>query len=391
MLTALIVSACSSHLEPIVWKLTMTDDGAAFGPLRQAHPDAVRKAAKTYEQFLTELDARYFEEVDLGMVTVHAMHGALARLNAHGEVVRLDKPPPCKAEIGIGAILTRSYRNNIIISSLAPTSPVALAGIRAGDRVLTIDGQSTNLLTSSDAAELIICNGKPSVLLTIEQDGVVFTKNIPKRKNNFPTIIDVALPNYVRYVWVSSLSEYTYLSRTLAALEWVREKPRDKVILDLRSMNGGLVNAGKLLLSMFIPAGSTALWYGKTPIEVPDIRTPLGNQLVVLVNSRTASTGEMIAIALKDYGRAVIIGEQTAGFGTALGTADLPDNSTAYIPHTLYRGPAQTIIEGIGVTPDIVVKDTSPYGYYTPGMPDAILASALAHLAGVPLQYAKAP
>ena|GEM_PF-4253398 len=391
MLAALTLSACSSHQEPKTWNLTMTDDGAIFGPLRQAHPDAVRKAAKTYEQFLSELDARYFEEVDLGMVTVHAMHGALARLNAHGEVARLDEPPPCKAEIGIGVILTRSYRNNIVISSLAPTSPVALAGIRAGDRVLTIDGRSTNLLTSSDAAELIICNGKPSVLLTIEQDGVVFTKNIPKRKNDFPTIIDVALPNHIRYVWISSLSEYAYLSRALAALEWVREKPRDKVILDLRSMNGGLVNAGKLLLSMFIPAGSTALWYGETPIEIPDIRTPLGNQLVVLVNSRTASTGEMVALALKDYGRAVIIGEQTAGFGTALGTADLPDNSTAYIPHTIYRGPHQTVIEGIGVTPDIVVRDTSPYGYYVQGMPDAILASALGHLAGMPLQYAKAP
>jgi C-terminal processing protease CtpA/Prc len=96
-------------------------------------------------------------------------------------------------------------------------------------------------------------------------------------------------------------------------------------------------------------------------------------------------------MALQDHSRATIIGEHTAGFGTALGEIILPDQSTAYIPHVIYRGPKGAHIEGKGVTPDIAVHDTSPYGYYQPGMPDAIMTTALAYLRGEHLQYARAP
>ncbi len=391
VLVALTVSACSSHRESNVWKMTLTEDGAPFGSLRQARPDAVRKAAQTYEQFLTELDARYFKEVDFDRVTIHAMHGALARLNAHGEVARLDAPLPCKTELGIGATLTRNYQNDILISHLALTSPLAGEGVRAGARILAVDDASTNLLTSSETAGLIICNGDTNVMLTIEQDGVMRTVYIEKRVNQFAKMLHVVFPGNIHYVWISSLSEFGTASRAIAILEAARKTPDAGVILDLRSMNGGYVAASKILLSMFVPPGSVALWYNETPITVPDLRTPLANPMVVLINGRTASVGEVLALALQDHERATIIGWHTAGFGTALGEATLPDQSTAYIPHVIYRGPKKTSIEGVGVVPDIIVRDTSPYGYFKDGYPDAILATALAHLRDKYLQYAKAP
>jgi carboxyl-terminal processing protease len=265
---------------------------------------------------------------------------------------------------GIG-VWVDSADGKLTIISPMPGSPAEEAGLQAGDVIEAVDGQSLQNATPEDALDLVRGPEGTKVRLTIRRAGVAqpFDLEVERRRIPVQSVVYRALPGQIAYIQVTVFGDKT-TDELDAALKQARADGAKGIVLDLRNNGGGWVTSAQDMIGRFVPADSGPAMYEdlnpdgseRTPLEIlPGEVKEFDLPIAVLVNGGTASASEIVAGALRDYDRAIIVGEQTFGKGSVQRVFDFDDGSSARVTFAEWLTPDQHRIQGEGITPDYVV------------------------------------
>jgi carboxyl-terminal processing protease len=285
-----------------------------------------------------------------------------------------------------------------LLAVIAPLagSPAEQAGIQPGDVIESIDGRDTIGLTLGEAVRLLRGPAGSEVTLSIMRDrGAPFSLSIERNPLAAPVVQTRFLDNGLAYVNITSLADPA--PRLLE--QFLQQEQADQaqgLILDLRNNPGGYVDIAVEVAGLFIPDGpivseqsqaGTFTWSYADKGRQLIVDGPQGRKssagrsgtlaptvpMAVLVNRGTASAAEVLAAALQDRGRALLVGEQTFGKGSVTGDYGLTDGSGIHLTNGQWFSPNGQNVSGQGLTPDIQVSDTR-------GDPDPVLTQALTYL-----------
>lgn len=256
---------------------------------------------------------------------------------------------------GIGAYVTIKDEQLMIIAPIAD-SPADRAGIRAGDIILEVDGQSTTGMSLAEAVLLVQGPEGTRVDLLVLHEG----ETEPELISIIRAVIEVPSVEFemreeIAYIIISHFSERT-TGELLPVMEAIVQQGAEGIVLDLRSNPGGLLDTVVDVAGFFLEEGVVVDVVDNEGnhdvyrVEVGGITTDL--PLVVLVDEYSASASELLAGALQDYERATIAGARTFGKGSVNILRRLGDGSGLYITNARWFTPNGRLIEGEGIYPD---------------------------------------
>ncbi|MBI4498339.1 MAG: S41 family peptidase [Chloroflexi bacterium] len=263
---------------------------------------------------------------------------------------------------GIGAHVTQNGDEIIIVAPIAG-SPAEAAGLRPGDRILEVNGESTKGMNLADAVAKIKGPGGTRVRLVVLHDGesAPTTVEITRAQIKTGSVFTRMLPDNIAHIRITQFGQRTG-TELRDALREVKGQGARAIVLDLRNNPGGLLDTTVEAASQFLQDGVVAYqvdrngnresWKVRSGGEAPTL------PLAVLVNQGSASGSEVLAGAIQDRGRGAIIGTKTFGKGSVNHIRELSDGSALYVTIARWLTPKEQLIEGNGLTPDIVVPVT---------------------------------
>lgn len=259
---------------------------------------------------------------------------------------------------GIGVWLKTKNRRLEIVSVL-PSTPARAAGVKHGDVIKSIDGVKVNRLSTDQAVDRIKGPEGTSVNLELDRSGRPVSLAIERESIELPNLIArMTDGNDLGYVRLYGFARGAgrQVRRQVGQL---RVNGADGVVLDLRDNGGGLFTEAVNVASVFIEDGTIVSYREKNEPDV--VYSAEGNAfedlpLVVLVNEGSASASEIVAGALQDRNRALVVGTRTYGKGSVQEVVPLRDASALKLTTAAYVTPDGTDIDGKGVAPDVVVN-----------------------------------
>ncbi|MFI0780909.1 S41 family peptidase [Streptomyces sp. NPDC021212] len=270
------------------------------------------------------------------------------------------------AYVGIGVSARVGTGGRIEVDHVQPGSPADRAGLRSGDRLLTVDGtKATGHPVTEVVARLRGHAGRSAgtpVALGLERDGHEWRQTLHRaRLATEPVTVDRVgdVGDRRRGAVRIKVDSFTKGSGE-AVRRAVRDVPQgDGILLDLRGNSGGLVTEAVTAASSFLDGGLVATYDVRGEQRVLDARSggDTRSPLVVLVDGGTMSAAELLTGALQDRGRAIVVGSRTFGKGSVQMPSKLSDGSVAELTVGHYRTPAGRVVDGAGITPDLTVHD----------------------------------
>ncbi|MFQ5692609.1 MAG: S41 family peptidase [Nitrospinota bacterium] len=338
---------------------------------QESKTPSVYEQLKTFAEVLSHVRDSYVEPVKGRELVYGAIRGMLSTLDPHTSFLSPDVYREMRVETrgkfgGLGIEIAIRDGVLTVISPIDGT-PAQRAGIQAGDCIIRVEGESTKDMSLMDAVKKM--RGKPGTKITIS----VMRKNW-KSPRDFTLVREAIrihsvshrmLDDGVGYLRVRTFSQETgkEVSKGLAALGGNALKG---LVLDLRNNPGGLLQEAVAVVDQFVGEGSLIV-YTKGRKADQNMRfhshgkgAQFKAPLVVLVNAGSASASEIVAGALQDLGRAVILGTQTFGKGSVQTIISLGDGSGLKLTTGRYYTPNGRQIQGRGITPDIEVEPTPP-------------------------------
>ena len=319
---------------------------------------------------LTTIQSDYVDEKTPQALIYGALKGMLSSLDPHSQFMDPDEYKDLKTETegkfgGLGIEI--SIKDDLLtVISPVEDSPAWRAGIKAGDRIVKIDHEVTRDMSLDDAVKKL--RGDPGSKVTITilresddsvQDFVITREIIHVEDIKDPHIID----DHIGYVRLTEFRENSY-SELHQALEKLKAQGADSLILDLRNNPGGLLDVAIKISEDFLPAGKTIVsTKGRHSSEdyiaksQNNSRVFLDWPMVVMINEGSASGSEIVAGALRDNKRAVLVGVKSFGKGSVQSVIPLPDGSGLRLTTARYFTPSGVCINGIGITPDVVIEE----------------------------------
>lgn len=331
---------------------------------------------KVFTEVLSIVKKNYVEEAKTKDLIYGAIKGMLNSLDPHSgfmppEVYK-DMQLDTKGEFG-GIGIQIGLKDGVL-TVIAPIedTPAYNAGIKAGDKIIKINGESTRDMGLQDAVSKMRGLKGTSVAITIIREGWKDTKDftIVRDVIKVKSVKSKVIENTIGYVKLSQFQERTAYDLE-AALSDLEKQNITSLILDLRNNPGGLLNCAVDVSSQFLPAGKVVVSIKGRSGEKAEYQTEdskLSEQevkkakmfitipMIVLVNQGSASASEIVAGALKDWDRAVILGVQTFGKGSVQSVVPLSDGSGLRLTTARYYTPKGISIQSTGITPDIIVK-----------------------------------
>jgi carboxyl-terminal processing protease len=335
-----------------------------------------------FTRVLSYVENNYVENVDHDELIYGAIKGMLDTLDPHTSFLKPDQYKEMKIDTqgefgGVGIeVEMRPAANEppgsketvLTVMSAIEGTPAARAGLTTGDQILKIDDQSTRAMRMDDAVQKMRGKKGTPVTLTIERPGqkgfaprpFTLQREIIKIDN----VVARTLEAGYGYVKLKQFSENTDrdLAGALDRLE--KESPTGHLsglVLDLRNNPGGLLDQAVRVADEFVDAGLIVRTEGKDGRVIDEEKahargTRTGFPIVCLVNGGSASASEIVAGALQDHGRAVIMGTQTFGKGSVQTVIELDDGSALKLTIARYYTPSGRSIQEKGITPDVVVE-----------------------------------
>ena len=273
---------------------------------------------------------------------------------------------------GIGAYISiDSVTNCAMISGVIEDTPAQEAGLRENDIIYQVEGESTQGLELSEVVSRIKGEEGTKVHLTIYREGAedYLEIDVERRKIETPTVNYEMYDNGVGYIQITEFDDVT-LDQFTEALAVVKGSGAKGLILDLRSNPGGSLSVVTDIAREILPKGLivyTEDKYGKREEYTCDGKKELDIPLVVLINGNSASASEILAGAIKDYGKGTLIGTTTFGKGIVQRILPLTDGTALKLTISSYFTPNGNNIHGIGIEPDIECEFDSD-AYYNEGV-----------------------
>jgi carboxyl-terminal processing protease len=263
---------------------------------------------------------------------------------------------------GIGAEVTLNTDNRVTIVAPLPNSPAARAGLKTGDVIMAVNGKSTEGLSATEVALVVRGPAGTTVTLTILHAGETIPENIEiTRAQINEASVSSELKDGNAYIRIFQFGTNTN-SEFNNALQTFDLKNTTGIILDLRSNPGGLVPTVVDVASHFLKQGVVLTLVDNKGKQTADSVHPNGVYtdlpMVVLVDQYSASGSEVLTGALRDYKRATIAGVKTFGKGSYDVNIPLQDGSYIYLTVGRWLTPNGQLIEGKGIEPDYVLKET---------------------------------
>src|SRR5712692_2686025 len=330
--------------------------------------------AATYEnlrlftEVLSIVQSQYVDEVAPKDIIYNAIKGTLRGLDPHSSFLDPEMYREMQVETsgsfgGLGIEIT--LRDDVL-TVVAPIegTPAYRAGIQPGDRILKIEGLSTKDMQLSDAVKRM--RGKPGSKITISivREGWAEPKDffITREQIRVQSVRANQLEPGIEYIRLRQFQEQTANDLEVSLDKYVKEGKIQGLVLDLRNNPGGLLTSAVEVTEKFLESGKLVV-YTEGRVRNQNMRFSSNAKrvfsdfpIVVLVNQGSASASEIVAGALQDWGRAVVIGTQSFGKGSVQTIIPLSDGSGLRLTTAKYFTPNGRSIHGKGITPDIVVE-----------------------------------
>ena len=258
---------------------------------------------------------------------------------------------------GIGVWLRSDDSGLVGIAGVVPTSPAEFANLQEGDLIQSVDGQTTQNKSLDAVAKLL--SGKPNTkaILSVNRSEEILTFSVKRTELRSNPVQLKKLTNEIVLISISEFTRGTAVAMRSALAASGAE--RSGVILDLRGNPGGLLVEATDVAGAFLNGGTVVEFFkpGKSPeifnaIGDGDSKTPL----VVLIDRGTASAAEIVAAALQDRNRAIIVGERTFGKAAVQDLTELSNGAAIELTIGYYLTPSGKRLEGQGLDPDILVS-----------------------------------
>ncbi len=362
--------------------------GAVIAFLLWKVPENFVRRDALYNQFSPLLDVRvqilknYVEPVEDKVLLRGAIDGMLNRLDPYseyydqGEYEQFQKRTEGQF-YGIGIEVVEVPGMGLEIVSPIEGSPAFLAGLRAGDRIVEIDGRKTSGMTLVEGVRLITGQPGTNVTLTIRRINVedpiqkTITRGLIKvrtvrgwaRDENWDWEYEIDPEHRICYLRISSFEGHTAEQIDMVIKSLLSRDRLRGLIIDVRDNPGGLLEVVVQITNRFVAEGLIVSTKGRNTPEKPYLAIPGSTfpdfAMAVLVNRGSASASEILAGALKDHRRAVLVGEQTFGKGSVQELIRMDNNAGAVkLTTAYYYLPNGERIHGKGVAPDVVVDLT---------------------------------
>jgi carboxyl-terminal processing protease len=333
--------------------------------------DEAYEKLKVFTEVLTLIQANYVEEVHSKDLVYGAIRGMLETLDPHSSFM----PPEVYREMqvetqgsfgGLGIEITVRDRQLTVVSPIEGT-PADQAGILTGDRIVKINGEPTKDMTLIEAVRKLRGPRGSQVTITIMREGFSEGRDfaITREIIEVHSVRSFDLGDKIGYIRLGSFQEKT--ARDLErALEQFQSSGAQALVLDLRNNPGGLLSQAVQVADLFLKKGQLIV-YTEGRARNQDLRFSAEHTknlpqvpMVLLVNGGSASASEIVAGALQDHKRAVILGTTTFGKGSVQTVIPLNDGSGLRLTTAKYFTPRGETIHGKGITPDILVEPPKP-------------------------------
>ena len=331
----------------------------------------VRKNQSLINDVYRHIITNYVDDIDLDAFTKMSINNMLLELDPYTTYMEKEEKDGIEMLTrgkygGVGIQIGLREKQLTVISPM-DQSPAKRAGILSGDKIIKIDGEQTADFNIDDAAKLIRGKKGTEVVLSIKRYGevelidfVLMRETIPVKDISYSGMLNEST-GYIRLTRFSRNSDKEMKS----AIETLLENEMSDLILDLRDNPGGLLNSAVSILDFFIEKGETLVWTeGKSqklnrrytsktdPILPPDIN------IAVLVNQGSASASEIIAGALQDLDRGIVIGRPTFGKGLVQTVFNIDRERAIKVTTAKYYIPSGRLIQKPGYLPDEILADT---------------------------------
>ncbi len=328
----------------------------------------IYKHLELFSDVISIVRVEYVDDVKSKDLIYGAMKGMVQSLDKYSEFMDPETYAEMKVETEgeFGGIGIEIAIKDDILTVIAPIedTPAYKAGLKAGDRIVKIDKDITRGVTLLDAVKKL--RGKPGTQIPVtilrESEGKILeftiTRDIIKVKSIRKAQI---LEDKIGYVRLSVFQERSAKDLEDALVE-LEKKGMDSLILDLRNDPGGLLNVAADVTGKFLPAGEMIVYTkGKDrrqsiEFRARDKKSRTEYPLVILVDQGSASGSEIVAGAIQDHKRGIIVGTKTFGKGSVQTVIPLSDGSALRLTTSKYYTPNGRSIHGEGIIPDIVIE-----------------------------------
>jgi carboxyl-terminal processing protease len=335
-------------------------------------PDLAWEQARLFAEVMERVKRDYVEPIDDAALLESAIRGMVADLDAHSEYLDAEEYRDIRISTtgsytGVGIEVGEIDGEVHVITPIAG-SPAARSGIRSGDRIIAVDG----LAVEQDNLQETIhrMRGLPGsrVTVTVLRDDEAIEHDMRRELVRVASVYaELMQPSY-GYIRLNQFSETTAreLSRAVDRLADDNRGMLAGLVLDLRNNPGGVLDAAVDVADLFLDAGLIVSADGRSS-ESRFVREAHrgdvldGADIMVLVNRGSASASEIVAGALQDHGRALIVGTGTFGKGLVQTVMPLSKGRAIKLTTSRYYTPSGDSIHETGITPDVYVDDTPGY------------------------------
>ena len=324
---------------------------------------------RNFSDIFSRIKSDYVEDVDDKTLLEHAIRGMLSGLDPHSSYLDADEYKELR--IGttgqFGGLGIQVSMDGGFVKVIAPIddTPAFEAGIEAGDLIIRLDQTSVKGLSLNDAVKIMRGTPGTDIELTIIREGeskplnIKVTRDIIKVKSVKSRMLD---PGY-GYVRISNFQSRTgpHLLAAINKLKKEHEGELNGLVIDLRNNPGGVLNAAAEVSDMFLNKGKLVYTEGRLENSHFEFNAKPGDVLdgapvVVLINGGSASASEIVAGALQDHSRAVVMGTKSFGKGSVQTIQELRSGGAVKITTARYFTPSGRSIQGEGITPDIILE-----------------------------------
>ena len=328
------------------------------------------KNIEVFSEVLGKIEKNYVNDVDREKLIHGAIKGMLKALDPHSSFMEPDGYKEMMIETkgsfsGVGIEIT--VRDDILtVVSPIEGTPAFKAGVKAGDQIIMVEGKPTKDLVIMEAVKLIRGKKGTKVKLTIRREGAEKPIDFSITRDVIPikSVRSLLLPSEIGYIRISTFQSKTDKELSKALKDLAKEKELKGLILDLRNNPGGLLSQAIKVSDEFLDSGVIVSIKGRDKQEEKSLAHKNKNNknypIIVLVNGGSASASEIVAGALQDNKKALILGTKTFGKGSVQAIFTLSDGSGLRLTTAVYYTPSGRSIQASGIEPDIKVAFIPP-------------------------------
>ena len=366
----------------LVMGVSLSVGGGLIGSNRVPDKEELAwEQARLFAEVLERVKRDYVEPLDDAELLESAIRGMVSDLDAHSQYLDAGEYRDIRISTtgsytGVGIEVDEVGGNVMVVTPIAD-SPAARSGIRSGDQIIAVDGVALEPHNLQEAIGRLRGHAGSAVRISVLRDNEVFDHEMRRQIIRMASVHKQFLAPSYGYVRVSQFSENTAreLSRAVDDLQEANDGMLQGLVLDLRNNPVGVLDSAVDVSDLFLDAGVIVTADGRS-VDSRFTRSAHrgdildGAAMVVIVNKGSASASEIVAGALQDHGRALVVGTETFGKGLVQTVVPLSRGRAIKLTTSRYYTPSGGSIHEVGVTPDVFVADT-------PGFPDLSLSGLL--------------